>query len=94
MFYDDEADDNAVLDFFVELLEIVLRAYGPRASCLSVRMNELSIPYYRLLHDMIQKCKLQGFPDDSRNNFSIWAALVRGGVSLACPPTMRLCCCR
>ena len=28
---------------------------------------------------MIQKCKLQGFPDDSRNNFSIWAALVRGG---------------
>jgi hypothetical protein len=73
--YEDDGDDEPVLDFFAEVLEIISRAYGPRVPVKGpVTFSAEALQVYKDLHNMVQRCKQVGnkekFAADLQSNFS------------------------
>ena len=73
--YEEEGDDTAIFGFFMELLEIILRAYGPRSAwgqdgkCL--RLSSEAVGLYQSMHNRVQLLKKEpSFPDDVKANFA------------------------
>ena len=75
--WEEQGDDEPVLDFLAEVLEIVCRAYGAQSGFRAygdITLADEAVDAYKQVYDMVQRCKTSTdlFSDDLLMNFSKW----------------------